>query len=343
MAQKIQIDEFLKLAETLAVIDVRSPGEFEQGHIPGAQSLPLFTNDERALVGTRYKQAGRDFAIQLGLELVGPKLADFTHQARRLAKGNKLLVHCWRGGMRSSSMAWLFELIGLKVWVLEGGYKAYRAHIREQFNVEISIRIVGGYTGSGKTEILKEIKNQGAQFIDLEGIAHHKGSAFGTIGQLPQPTNEQFENNLALEWSKLNKNEAVWLEDESVTMGQCGIPFPLFKRMREAIVYKVIVPKKIREQRLVNEYVTEDVSELSKALERIPKKLGGLRYQQAVEALEMKQFDLVADISLQYYDKAYEFGISKREPRTIIDVPVENDNPTETAKLILELDASRQV
>ncbi len=343
MAQKIQIDEFLKLAETLAVIDVRSPGEFEQGHIPGAQSLPLFTNDERALVGTRYKQAGRDFAIQLGLELVGPKLADFTHQARRLAKGNKLLVHCWRGGMRSSSMAWLFELIGLKVWVLEGGYKAYRAHIREQFNVEISIRIVGGYTGSGKTEILKEIKNQGAQFIDLEGIAHHKGSAFGTIGQLPQPTNEQFENNLALEWSKLNKNEAVWLEDESVTMGQCGIPFPLFKRMREAIVYKVIVPKKIREQRLVNEYVTEDVSELSKALERISKKLGGLRYQQAVEALEMKQFDLVADISLQYYDKAYEFGISKREPRTIIDVPVENDNPTETAKLILELDASRQV
>ncbi len=341
MAQKIQVNEFLQRAENLAIIDVRSPDEFAQGHIPSAHSLPLFTNDERALVGTRYKQAGRDFAIQLGLELVGPKLVDFTHQARRLAKGNKLLVHCWRGGMRSSSMAWLFELIGIKVWVLEGGYKAYRAYIREQFNVEIPIRIVGGYTGSGKTEILKEIKNQGAQFIDLEGIAHHKGSAFGTIGQLPQPTNEQFENNLALEWSKLEIDKTLWLEDESVTMGQCGIPFPLFKRMREALVYKVIVPKKIREQRLVNEYVTEDVSELSKALERISKKLGGLRYQQAVEALEMKQFDLVADMSLQYYDKAYEFGISKREPKTIIDVPVENDNPTETAKLLLLLESQK--
>lgn len=337
MPKVISPKEFLELSEKIPVIDVRSPGEFDIGRIPGAINIPIFNNEERAKVGTRYKQAGKDFAIQLGLEYVGPKLAEFSKQARKLAKNNQLLVHCWRGGMRSQNMAWLFELIGLKVYILEGGYKGYRAYIREQLGNDMSIQILGGYTGSGKTDILKELEKLGEQFVDLEGIAHHKGSAFGAIGEAEQPSNEQFENNLAKEWMKLDMARPVWLEDESITMGQCGIPFALFKRMREAKVYQVIIPKKVREERLVREYANGDDVGLKNALDRIARKLGGLRAQQALEALESKDFMTVADISLQYYDKAYGFGISKREDDSVLNIPIEKDEPAATAKLLLEI------
>ena len=337
MPKKLSPKEFLELSKTIPVIDVRSPGEHEDGRIPDAINIPIFNNDERAKVGTRYKQAGKDFAIQLGLEYVGPKLAGFSKLARKYAKNNTLLIHCWRGGMRSQNMAWLFELIGLKAYVLDGGYKAYRAYIREQLGNDIPLRILGGYTGSGKTDILKELELLGEQFIDLEGIAHHKGSAFGAIGEPEQPSNEQFENNLAEEWLKLDITKPVWLEDESITMGQCGIPFVLYKRMREAKVYQIVIPKKIREERLVKEYANGDDKGLKNALERITRKLGGLRAQQALDALESKDFITVADISLQYYDKAYGFGISKREDHTILNIPIENDVPKETAKLLLEV------
>lgn len=337
MPKILRPKKFLDLSHTISIIDVRSPKEFEIGHIPGAINIPIFDNEERAKVGTRYKQAGKDFAIQLGLEYVGPKLAEFAKLARKNAKNNQVLVHCWRGGMRSKNMAWLFELIGIKVSILEGGYKNYRSYIREQLGVNIPIRILGGYTGSGKTDILKELKILGEQFIDLEGIAHHKGSAFGSIGELEQPTNEQFENNLALEWLKLDYTKALWLEDESITMGKCGIPFILFKRMREAKVYQLMIPKSVREERLVKEYANGDISILKNALERIAKKLGGLRAQKAIEALDKNDFHTVADISLQYYDKAYGFGLLKRTQNQILSISIEKDEPRKTAKLLLAM------
>lgn len=337
MSKKVGVKEFLERGTQIPIIDVRSPKEYETAHIPGALNIPIFDNEERKQVGIRYKQAGRDYAVQLGLEYVGPKMAEFAKEARKIAKNKELLVHCWRGGMRSGSMAWLFEMIGLKVTLLEGGYKAYRHYIRSQFDIEIPVFILGGYTGSGKTEILYELQKLGEQIIDLEGIAHHKGSAFGTIGQLPQPTNEQFENNLALEWMKLDVTKPVWLEDESITMGQCGIPFPLFQRMRNAQVYKVVIPKTVREERLVKEYANGDMEGLRNALDKISGKLGGLRAQEASQALEQNDFLKVADITLQYYDKAYGFGISKREQCTINEIHFSNDEPEQTAKYLLEL------
>jgi len=335
MPKKIDIADFLNNTLNIPIIDVRTPDEFAQGHIPGAHNIPLFSNEERVLVGTRYKQAGKEFAVQLGLEIVGPKLASYTKQAKKIARNKQLFIHCWRGGMRSESMAWLFEIIGLKVNVLNGGYKSYRGYIRERLGDDIPLKILGGYTGSGKTDILYELAKLGEQMIDLEGIAHHKGSAFGTIGQLPQPTNEQFENNLAQEWMKLNGTKRVWLEDESVTMGKCGIPFPLFKRMREAEVINVNVPKSVREKRLVREYAQGDIQALKNALTRISKKLGGLRYNQALESLNENNFTHVAEITLEYYDKAYGYGIEKREAGKIKSIMVEKDNPEETARLIL--------
>ncbi len=337
MSKKVGVEEFLEKGVQIPIIDVRSPKEFETAHIPGAINMPLFSNEERKQVGIRYKQAGRDYAVQLGLEYVGPKMAQFAKEARKIATNKELLVHCWRGGMRSGSMAWLFEMIGLKVTRLEGGYKAYRHYIRSQFDNETPIFILGGYTGSGKTEILYELQKLGEQIIDLEGIAHHKGSAFGTIGQLPQPTNEQFENNLAQEWMKLVDTKQVWLEDESITMGQCGIPFPLFQRMRNAQVFKVVIPKKVRQERLVKEYANGDIPVLKNALERISRKLGGLRAQKALEALDKGDFMLVADITLDYYDKAYGFGISKRKQSTITEIHFSEDDPKQIAKYLIEL------
>lgn len=337
MTKPLDASSFLMKSEQIPIIDVRSPGEFDLGHIPGAINIPIFNDEERAKVGTRYKQAGRDFALQLGLEFVGPKLADFTKQARKIAKKNQLLVHCWRGGMRSQNMAWLFKLVGIDTQILDGGYKTYRAYIREQLGAEIPINILGGFTGSGKTDILKELEKLGEQFVDLEGIAHHKGSAFGSIGEEEQPSNEQFENNLAAHWLKLDIDRPVWLEDESITMGKCGIPFVLFNRMREAQVYKVMIPKKVREERLVKEYANGDMDGLRNALERISRKLGGLRAQQALDALQANDFTKVADISLQYYDKAYGYGIDKRDQKKMIEIAIEEDHPAKTAEHILKL------
>lgn len=337
MSKKVGVEEFLKLGENIPIIDVRSPKEYEAAHIPGAINIPIFDNEERKQVGIRYKQAGRDYAVQLGLEYVGPKMADFAKQARKLAKNKELLVHCWRGGMRSGSMAWLFEMIGLQVSLLEGGYRAYRQYIRAQFDRPIPIYILGGYTGSGKTEILYELQKQGEQIIDLEGLAHHKGSAFGTIGQEPQPSNEQFENNLAYEWMKLDFSRPVWIEDESVTMGRCGIPQNLFKKMRDTEVFKIVIPKSIREERLVKEYANGDMEGLRNALERIYKKLGGLRAKQALEALDKSDFLQVADITLDYYDKAYGFGISKRDQELVYEIHISEDHPQNTSTYLINL------
>ncbi|OYT15694.1 MAG: tRNA 2-selenouridine(34) synthase MnmH [Bacteroidetes bacterium 4572_77] len=337
MPEKINVLEFLQLGKNIPIVDVRTPAEYEQGHIPGSFNIPLFTNEERVKVGIRYKQAGKEFAVQLGLEIVGPKLADYVKQAKKIANKKQLLIHCWRGGMRSGSLAWLFETAGFQVQLLEGGYKAYRSFIAEDLEKHFPIKILGGYTGSGKTDILFELQKLGEQIIDLEGLAHHKGSAFGAIGEMPQPTNEQFYNDLGEVCLALDKSKVVWIEDESVTMGRCGIPQSLYKKMREAVVYKVDVPKKERERRLVKDYALGDIKALEGALERISRKLGGKQASAALEALKNNDFLKVANISLEYYDKAYAYGLAKRDATKMTCLNVDKDDPKETAMKLIKL------
>lgn len=335
MTKILDSKQFLEQAREFPVVDVRSPKEFAQGHIPGAINIPIFKDEERARVGTRYKKVGRDSAIVLGLEIVGPKMAGFVKWARKVAKEKKILIHCWRGGMRSESMAWLFEKGGLDVSLLEGGYKAYRHYIRSSFEQKANIVILGGMTGSGKTEILEHISKQGQQVMDLEGVAHHRGSAFGYLGQEPQPTNEQFENNLYMLWREFNLAQPIWLEDESLSIGAVGIPDPLFKQMRQSPVVAIKKSKALRIDRLVREYAVFSNEDLLQAVSRIKKKLGGQQMKRAEEAIEASDYAYVADITLTYYDKAYQYGQSQREALTLFPLQLENDDAADNAQRIL--------
>ncbi len=274
MPTPLPIPDFLQKAETRPVVDVRSPGEFAQGHIPGAVNIPLFSNEERAQVGTTYKQVSQDDALLLGLELVGPKMADFVRQSRGLAPEKEILVHCWRGGMRSGSFGWLLETAGMKVNTLVGGYKAFRNEVLAGLGTPQNIVILGGKTGSGKTEILHKLRELGEQVIDLEGLAHHKGSSYGAIGQLPQPSSEHFENEIYAQWRQLDPTRRVWIEDESRSVGRCLLPDAIWTQMRNAPLVVVEMSKAVRIERLVREYACFELNLLYEATHRIQKTAG---------------------------------------------------------------------
>ncbi|HEV3250035.1 MAG TPA: tRNA 2-selenouridine(34) synthase MnmH, partial [Puia sp.] len=196
--EKLNIEDFLSLSQSHPVVDVRSPGEYIHAHIPGAYNLPLFNDEERKTVGTLYKQQGRENAIKTGLDIFGLKMSRMVEEVENFAgKGRIILIHCWRGGMRSAGVAWLMDLYGFRVYTLTGGYKKFRRYVLETFSMPLHFKILGGYTGSGKTRVLKELEKQDELIIDLEEIAQHKGSAFGALEGKAQPSQEMFENLLA--------------------------------------------------------------------------------------------------------------------------------------------------
>lgn len=315
--EKIHIEQFLELAKQHPVLDVRSPGEYKHAHIPGACSLPLFTDEERKIVGTAYKQESREQAIKLGLDFFGVKMRKMVEEAEQLSSNSKtVLVHCWRGGMRSAGVAWLLDLYGFKVFTLAGGYKKYRNYVLDTFRLPFQFNILGGYTGSGKTELLKALKERGEKVIDLEGIANHKGSAFGNIGMPPQPGQEMFENLLAKELRKslVSRPESpVWLEDESQRIGQVNIPGDLWKTMRQSPVYFLDIPFEERLKHIVQEYGQLDPEKLADAIGRISQKLGNLNAKTAILLLNEGKITESFDILLKYYDKHYFKSLHNRE------------------------------
>jgi tRNA 2-selenouridine synthase len=304
------------------IIDVRSPGEFAHGHIPGAFNLPLFDNAERAIVGTLYKQQGRDAAMLEGLRIVGPKLASIVEQCRSWAPDGRVRVHCWRGGERSGSVAWLLDKAGFaQVHVLRGGYKAFRNLVRMSFEAPRPLLVLGGYTGTGKTETLGHLRALGAQTIDLEGMAHHKGSSFGAIGEQPQPSTEHFENMLWQALATMDPDTPLWLEDESLMIGRVRIPDALFAQMRQTVLYFADMPLEERAARLVVDYGRYPKNELEAATKRIEKRLGPQHCKAALEALANDDLLTVATITLRYYDKAYLRGASERPKEKVVHIP----------------------
>jgi tRNA 2-selenouridine synthase len=329
------------------VIDVRSEAEFNHAHIPSANNLPLFNNEERAIVGTIYKQQSRELAIKKGLEFFGPKMKDMVVFAEDLiAKtdpSNKtLLIHCWRGGMRSAGIAWLLDLYGFKVYTLVGGYKTFRNWVLTQFLNKEKFRILGGYTGSGKTIVLSALKENGAPVIDLEGLAGHKGSAFGNIGLPKQPSQEMFENKLAVsifQVKKANPTEEIWLEDESQRIGTVNIPQPLWEHIRSYRVFFLDIPFPQRVNYLVDTYGKLDKVELGEAIKRIQKRLGGLETKTALAFLEEDNIHDCFSILLKYYDKLYSKGLESRpNPKPeVIKIQTEIVEDKINAALLLKL------
>jgi tRNA 2-selenouridine synthase len=314
--EKLTIQEFLQLATEFPVVDVRSPGEYKHAHIPGAFSLPLFSDEERKIVGTAYKQQSKQHAIKLGLDFFGKKTVQMLEEVETLVlgKSKNVLVHCWRGGMRSASVAWLLNLYGFKVYTLTGGYKTFRNWCLEQFQKDYSFKILGGYTGSGKTEILKCLQHKGEQIIDLEALAQHKGSAFGNLGELEQPSQEMFENKLALKlFEASKKNSTIWLEDESQRIGTINIPSSLYQSIKTKPVYFLNIPFDKRLEYLSYVYGKFEKEKIANSIYRIQKRLGGLETKTALGYLTEDEIQNCFRVLLGYYDKQYKKCLTLKE------------------------------
>lgn len=333
--QILTAEEFMSLRISIPVVDVRSPAEFDEGHIPGAINIPIFNNDERAIAGTIYKKKGRIPAIEKGLEIVGPKMAQFAHKAVEIASTGQLLVHCWRGGMRSESMAWLFERVGIKCFTLQGGYKSYRNFMLEKVGSFPHLIVIEGHTGSGKTEILHHLKTMNEQVIDLEGLANHKGSIFGGIDQGPQPTTQQFQNNLFDVVYTFDPSKRVWVEGESQTVGKVFLPDPLWNLMNKAQCIEILVPRSQRISRLVNEYGALPNELMENAIRGLVKRLGDQRMNEILQCYLGKDLHIVADKLLDYYDQTYQFSRDKYK-RQLTELVLPDGEASSNAGLILE-------
>jgi tRNA 2-selenouridine synthase len=311
----ISIEDFFALRKTLPVVDVRSEGEFQSGHISGAINIPILNNQERVLVGTDYKQKGQLEAIKTGFRLVGPRLLDIINEAEKVTDAKELLVHCWRGGMRSNNFCQFVGMAGIKTHSLKGGYKTYRQKALESFAKPLKLILLTGCTGSGKSEILRALRANGEQVLDLETLASHKGSVFGGLFMNPQPSTEQFQNNLFESILQLDPNKPVWVEDESIAIGQIFLPREFWLQMNMSPLIQLQVDKEVRVNRLVEEYGKANRDEFLAIMSRIVKRLGGQHFNTAKQKLLEGDMVAVMHTLLTYYDKAYLHGIEKRKER----------------------------
>ena len=300
------------------IVDVRSPIEFSQGHWPGSINIPLFSDNERDLIGKYYKHEGQLMAIFNGLKVTLPKANKLINLVLKTAStennsNNSLRIYCWRGGMRSSTFAWLARTIGIKTFLLKGGYKSYRKWVLNQFEDNLPIRLLGGKTGTRKTDLLNYINEENIHVIDLEGIANHRGSSFGSLGMKEQPSTQQFENILAESLDSFQKNSAIeiWLEAESSNLGKCRIPNSLYTKMKKAPIIEIIKAKDERVKNLVHVYSQNSQTELNNAVNRISKRLGPQRTKEALTAIKRKEWSKACESMLDYYDKCYEYELKK--------------------------------
>ncbi len=336
MVRSVDVEEFLELAQQNPIIDVRSPSEHAYGRIPGAVSLPLFEDDERAEIGTLYKQKGKDIAVKRGLEIVGPKMRSMVEFAEKLSYKDYILVHCWRGGMRSSSVAWLLQTYGLPVITLKGGYKRFRNHVLDEFLKKMELMIITGPTGSGKTDLIKALAGIHEQVVDLEGLANHKGSVFGALGQLAQPSSEHFQNQLFWTIKNFDYSRPIWLEDESIGIGQVMIPESFWRQMGKAPRVHFNMSREIRIKRLVNEYGSFPNEVLQEKIQYLEKKLGGQHAKSALECLNANDLAGVADLLLVYYDRAYKNALVRHKNDVLIDIEADHEDFDLWAKNVRE-------
>jgi tRNA 2-selenouridine synthase len=363
--QRLAIKEFLQASENHVLLDVRSPAEYNHAHIPSAISFPLFTDEERKIVGTTYKQKSREEAIKIGLDFFAPKMRKMVEEAEKqvsnwqmtignkeanceLQTANSIFIYCWRGGMRSAAIAWLLDMYGFKVCVLNRGYKTFRNYVLQTFEQAFPFKILGGYTGSGKTEVLNELEKRGEVIIDLEKLASHKGSAFGSFKMPPQPKQEMFENLLACDLnekcgqgsisdlsSPFRGTGGIWLEDESQRIGNLNLPNALWNTMRKSPIVFLEIPFEERLNHIVEEYGECDKEKLIDATKRISQRLGGLDTKNTVEFLEKGEIKEAFRILLRYYDKLYSKGLHNRENISALLTKIDCETVTPNNALLL--------
>jgi tRNA 2-selenouridine synthase len=338
MIKPIETSAFIdEVKNGFPLLDTRSPKEFSQGHIPGAFNLPLLNDDERHQVGITYKQHGRDAAVRLGYELVGHKFVSYIDAAKSHAPLGKVLVYCWRGGIRSNTMAWVLSSAGMEVYLLDGGYKSFRHWCLSLFERAWPLMVVSGKTGAGKTEVLKELQRLGEAAIDMEGLANHRGSAFGGLGLGDQPTQEMFENRLAWALSNHQQCKRMWIENESRFIGKVRIPDAFFIQSGNANLISVERELAVRAKRILSEYGQFDKELLAEKTRGITKRMGGDRVKMSIEALEAGDMMGWVLPLLEYYDKNYEHSILERKGKYERILEVNNDDAASIARELLLL------
>jgi tRNA 2-selenouridine synthase len=320
----------------LPIIDVRSPSEYQRGHIPGAYSVPLFDDAERAEIGTLYKRVGQQQAIKRGIEIGTKHIPRLIGDIAEVASQTRFVLHCWRGGMRSQKVAELCAQHSLQPTLIEGGYKAYRQLVHLGLEKPRRVIILAGQTGAGKTQLLHHLRKAGQQVVDLEGLAGHRGSVFGGLGFDPQPTVEQFENNLFTQWRTLDPQQPIWIEGESQSIGNVNIPSSFWQHMIGAPAIFIEVPREERLDFLLGEYGSLPQQALSGAIMRLKKRLGGARLNEALAALEKGDLRTFASLALEYYDKWYLKSLEKRPKETLTLLPLSGSGHPSFVPILIE-------
>ncbi len=312
----ITIDEALE--RKIPLIDVRTPAEYKKFHIPGAVNLPIFSNEEREVVGTTYKQKGTEAAKVLGISLVSPSLPEFYKRAKEIANGKEFVVYCWRGGMRSKSLTTIYDMMGLPCRQLEGGIRAYRQKVTEGLDVksneETPYVVLEGLTGTSKTEILNDLQKKGYPVVDLEGLAAHRGSVFGRVN-LPERSQKEFEAKLFHRLEEIGDSPYYIIESESKRLGNIIIPDFILEGKQKGTRIQVHAPLSYRIQTILQTYHPEQhTDEIINAINKIEKRFSNEDRDVIYSAVAMNDYATIVErLLIYYYDPRYEHKAFENE------------------------------
>ena len=319
------------------LIDVRSPEEYYKGHMPNSISIPIFNNEERSIIGKKYKYSGRENAVREGFKIIEKKIEKLinkfilmkkefdTSTIDKFSNDAHIKIYCARGGMRSQSMLWLLEKFHYPCITLNGGYKTYRNWVLNIFKDRQKIIVIGGKTGTRKTKILEKLKALGYQILDFENLANHRGSSFGGLGMKEQPTNEQYENLIAEDLNKFNKKKIIFVEAESANIGKNRIPHELYKQMKNSKRIEIIRNEKIRIKELINTYSKYKKNDLKESVLKITKRLGPQRTKSAINSIDNEDWENVCKSVLDYYDRCYEHELKDKKDVNVLDMNLRTD------------------